>query len=239
MNKSILLIISLLTSWIQPGIVQEPFFTFEKIEDDDALETSDQEQGSYILRIRFPSTIKVPALCGFYKGYRLDFTNDLCIIKESRHCSSFSMIITEDVTIHWNDHTIDYLEQIPSKKCRMFYLSKNIQKDGLIEWKVEEEKKDDIPPILPKAAIILLFNPDYVNSIEPQSSQKKSLHEGVFSLPLIEIKKDISQKELDDICKASWCAAIDIRGIHRRTDVEKKNDALRLITFTRPLKAKV
>lgn len=210
----------------------EPLFTLERIEGEgDSVAPS--EHSSYILRLRFPSHIKIPALCGFYKGYRLNFSSDLCIIKEALNCPSFSIVIAEDITISGDGHTIHCLEQIPSKKCRMFYLAKSIKKDGLIEWEVEEESRENIPLVLPKAAIILLFDPDQIDKIDPVL-QKKGPHEDVVSLPLIEIKKDISQKELDDTCKASWCASVAMRGIHRATGVTKKNDALRLISLARP-----
>lgn len=211
---------------------RESLFTLERLETES--DSSPSEKSSYILRLRFPSHIKVPTLCGFYKGYRLDFSSDICIIKEAHSCPSFSIVIAEDITTTLDGTTIQSLEQIPSKKCRMFYITKNIKKDGSIEWDVEEESQENIPTVLPKAAIILLFNPDYIDKIDP-STGKNPTQEEVFSLPLIEIKKDISQKELDQTSTASWCASVDIRGIHRATNVTKKKDALRLISLARPL----
>lgn len=226
------------------GAEQKPLtqlLDFEDVETETIPSSPTSEESSYILRVRFPSSLKVPALCGFYKGYRLNFSPDICVIKESSTCPSFCIIIAQDVSINSDDNTIQRLEQIPAKKYRMFYLAKNIAKDGAIAWNVEEEAPANIPQILPKSALILLFNPDYISKVAspaktesrkavektPQTSQDE-----VVYLPVIEIKKDISQQEVDAICKTSWCAAVEMRGVHRPTGVTKKNDTLRLISLT-------
>ncbi len=142
---------------------------------------------SYILRFRFPASIKEnPPLRGYYKGFRLNFSTDYCLINEIIPSDSFTLVITDDVHRRFQNNATKDLKRA-GEKCRMFYITKK-QDGSIYSWDVEEENKENIPIVLPKGAIIIIFDPDLITGLKKNDDLMK-IKTGCHTLylPIIEL----------------------------------------------------
>ena len=187
---------------------------------------------STILRFKFPQSIKkIPPLCGYYKGYRLRFNTDFCLINEKTQSDSFTLVIADDINRKWQNNTTKDLKR-SGQKCRMFYISK--RHDGSpYAWDVEEEKPSNIPQVLPKTCIVIIFDPDLISSLKKDDDLTKirTAARNPLYLPIIEVSPEITQEKVKDICTETWCAAVDTRGIHSPVSSTVKNDQTMIIAM--------
>ena len=180
---------------------------------------------SYVLRVRFPRGIKkTPPLCGYYKGYRLRFDVDYCLINEKTPVDAFTLIITNEVHRRWQKNTTRDLKRVAGKPCRMFYITK--KHDGTCcTWNVEEVAKKNIPLVLPKTAIVLVFDPKLIDTLKNSDDlmKIKTPKQDSLYLPIIELKADITQEQLNKATDHAWCGALDTRGVHSPVSSSVKN----------------
>src|SRR5262245_45882520 len=103
-----------------------------------------QDYFCYVVRVQFPSSLKsVPTVCGYYKGYNLEFHTDLCIIQEVHPCDKFMIAITEQIQRKFDNKNVQYLERLPKSKCRLFYVTRTY--DEAKPWTIEEELEKNVP----------------------------------------------------------------------------------------------
>ncbi len=187
---------------------------------------------SYVLRFRFPASVKkIPALCGYYKGYRLRFNTDYCLINEKTPSDTFTLVIADDVNRRWQNNATKDLKRT-GKKCRMFYITKK-HDGGAYGWDVEEEKESNIPVVLPKTSIVIIFDPDLISTIKKNDDlmKVKTASHSPLYLPIIEIKPEVTCEKLSEACTEAWCAALDTRGIHCPVSATTKNDPSMIIAM--------
>lgn len=191
-----------------------------------------QPHVSYIIRFRFPAAVKnIPPLCGYYKGFRLNFNSDYCIINEKIPLDSFTLVVTDGVSRRWQNNTIQGVKRV-GKKYKMFYLTKKQGTKGY-SWHVEEEDKRNIPVVLPKTAIIIVFDPDLISSLKKDDDlmKVKTTAQTPLYLPIIEINSDVTEASLSNACTQASCAALDTRGIHSPVASTVKNDTSMVVTM--------
>ena len=180
---------------------------------------------SYVLRFRFPFPAKkIPPLCGYYKGYRLRFNTDYCLINEKSPSDTFTLVIADEVNRRWQNNSTKDLKRT-GKKCRMFYISKK-HESGSYAWDVEEEKASNIPIVLPKSSIVIIFDPDLISTLKKNDDLMKvktSQHSQLY-LPIIEVKGDVTPEKISQACDEAWCAALDTRGVHSPVSSVTRND---------------
>ena len=156
-----------------------------------------------------PPTIKsIPVLYGYYKGYKLEFDNDYCIIPEDQVCTYFPIIITQAVKHTLNGNNIRYLARIANKPCRLFHAS---LKDN--QWTIEEEAPEKIPLTIAENALVLLLNPDYIDTLKGSKKSGNSEH-SLVDLPHIYIKPTVTQQELQATSLYALLASLDSNAIH-------------------------
>lgn len=198
--------------------------TFSKINDFDksgAIKPDTQEKALYILRIDFPpQTDTIPPICGYYKGYKLEFDNELCILPESQMCDKFVLVITPQINHKSDGSNIKYLERSEKQPCRLFYLTGeyNAPTSTLTNWCIEEEKIKNVPLRLPDSALVLLMNPRHIDKVIYSKNRKnlnKKIEQKTFTmLPTIVIKKQITQKELNSASIYTLLASLDANAVH-------------------------
>ena len=233
MVKQFILSVSLVTS---------VFAVMEESYDDPVLDFFDtpympvtppkQPDIQYVLRVRFPTSIrKFPRLCGYYKGYRLNFNSDYCLINEKTPSDSFTLVITDDVTRRWQNNTTKDLKRAENN-YRMFHITKKHTRTGYT-WNVEEEEKTNIPCVLPKASIVFIFDPDLVKGLITDDGlhKIKSPSSDQLYLPIIELTPDVTAEKLKKVCDNAWCAAPDTRGIHSPVSASVKNEASSIVAM--------
>lgn len=192
-----------------------------------------QSTVSYVLRLRFPPGLKkIPGLCGYYKGYRLNFNTDYCLVNEKSPSDTFTLVIADEVHRRWHNNTTKDLKRV-GKKCRMFHITRkqDARGDG---WDVEEEKPDNIPVILPKTSIVLIFDPDLVSGLKKDDGLMKIKTNGSVPLylPIIEIAETLTEDKLNQVCAEACFAALDTRGIHCPISSCVKNDSSMIVAMS-------
>jgi hypothetical protein len=170
---------------------------------------------TYITRIIFPTALKnIPTLYGYYKGYKVEFDKDYCIIPEDEVYTYFPIIITQEVNHELSGNNIRYLARIPEKPCRLFHVS---FKDK--QWSVEEEDTKKLPIKIPENALVLLLNPDHVDALQEVKTAENT-SENVLNLPSIHIKPTVTEQELNATSIYTLLAGLDSNAIH--TSIDKK-----------------
>lgn len=237
MKKQVSFFLLLLTCFTMRGIVKD---TADDFEDDSAnyfdsaiiAPQRNSSMTSYILRLRFPASMKVPTLCGYYKGYRLSFNTDFCLINEKTPSDVFTLVICDELHRRLqNNATVDLKRT--GKKCKMFYITKKYESGGQFCWDVEEENESNIPVILPKTAIIILLDPDLVKEVKKNDSlmKMKSSFQHPLHLPIIDIKPNVTEAQLRQACASAWCSAIDTRGVHSPVSSSIKQDSTMIVAM--------
>jgi hypothetical protein len=190
----------------------------------------------YIIRVEFPSFIKnIPTLYGYYKGYRVEFDNNLCIIADSKAYDNFIIVITEQVHHKSEGNNIKYLQRLEDKRCRLFYLTPEYNRwdPTCVNWLVEEEDSKNLPLRLPESAFVLLFNPDYVKvPVSHKPTNKHILSKELIYLPTIVVSSTISQKKITKSSTYALLASLDANAIHRQPKKELKQEQAVLMSVS-------
>lgn len=176
-----------------------------------------KERISYILRVEFPDFItKIPNLCAYYKGYAINFVDNICLIPQDNYINQLMLVITPEINHKSEGNNIKYLERIENKPCRIFYITSKLDKNNCVSWYCQEENIEDLPLRLPDGALVLLLNPNYVESLsyDEEYESFKNSSGTLINLPKIIIKQDVKIEEINNSMNYIWLAACDIRAIH-------------------------
>lgn len=199
--------------------------------------------------IQFPSTIaKVPTIRIYYGGHKIattpnNETKQLTFsIPKGINQNSFYLLVTEAIDFSFAKNkydgsnivnTINYLKVFPHKPYRLFKftiheksaptattLTSPSAKPAL-EWIVEECTLTSADLRIPDMAIVVCYNPNFIDSILPKS--------GIFSLPTITLKQNMleltgSEAKLHDISDALIMACINTDTIHATLDESIKRE---------------
>lgn len=196
-----------------------------------------QENYAYTLFIQLPLTIKkVPMFCGYYKGEPLEFEQSFCIIHENFLSNHFSLFITSPENSPQpkaDGNNVKYLERIASKPYKLFNFNR-VENNNKYSWQVEEEK--NIAPLrIADDAIILLIDPEYIESVKEGTEQLDEKTVGLtklITLPKIILKQTIKQDELARISDTALLASLDLRAIHRKKEKTFKNGSSGSVTIS-------
>ena len=99
---------------------------------------------------------------------------NFCIINEDLKASSFTIIVTSDISRKAEEKNVYCLERKENLPCKLFYVNQ-IEKssksensnDYDIEWHIEKENNiKSMPKKLPDNAIVILLDPDYVDDLK-------------------------------------------------------------------------
>ncbi|MBA3953850.1 hypothetical protein H0X48_00815 [Candidatus Dependentiae bacterium] len=165
----------------------------------------------YITRVVFPATVKnIPTICGYYKGYSLKFNSNYCVLPEDQIRTYFPLVITQEVQQIAEGKNVKYLERIPNKPCKLFHIRHTDDK----KWSIELELEKTLPLRLPAEALILLMNPDHIDSLK-KSDESADTDESSVLLPSIIIKPTITAQQLTAQSTDSLLAAFDSKSVHR------------------------
>lgn len=197
----------------------------------------DDKLYNYVLKVQFPNPIKkMPELCGYYKGKRLEFNGNVCIINESQLCNQFILVITEEVTHKSNKKKVKHLERSKNSPCRMFVITSQLdpEKNDKISWSVGEKKGSNIPVRLQDSSLILLMNPNHIDSINSSvtpsgqniylDTSNSLTNNTIIYLPDIIIKPNITQNEVNTASVYTLLASLDSNAIHPKSQKILKNE---------------
>lgn len=165
----------------------------------------------YITRIAFPATVKtIPTLCGYYKGYSLTFNSNYYILPEDQVRTYFPIVITQEVKQIAEGKNVKYLERLPNKPCKLFHVRYTDNK----KWSIELEVEKNLPLRLPAEALILLMNPNHIDSLNTHDQPAHNDDTNIL-LPTIVIKPTVTAQQLNTESNDSLLAAFDSKSVHR------------------------
>lgn len=195
---------------------------------------SDQEIVSYILKVDFPKSIeKIPELCAYYRGYKINFDRDICLIRQAIPSNQFILVITSEVNHKSEGNNIKYLERIESKPCKVFYITSKIDKNNISKWSFEEENIENLPLRIPEGSLVLLMDPNYIDCLKNYEEQEisKNSYGTIITLPKIIIKKNAQANEINSSMNYIWLAAFDSNAIHTNVKRASKENAKVIVSM--------
>ena len=199
----------------------------------------------FIGSIEFPQTVRsIPTLCGYYKGTRfcIDTTQNEVSntasfkIEESKNCTQLSLLFATKVVPfalkmapNKYDNKILGLKVPSNSDYALYELNKMAickeGKDCSYSWEITQ-KKLPTDRSLPEKTIIILLNPEFVESIR---SIRWKPEDNIALLPVIAITE--TQGINDKLQKAAITlrlASMDLNAIHAPIKTQTKKDDLTL-----------
>ena len=192
---------------------------------------SEKKQYTYLLKIKLPQKIsKFPQICSYFKGYKINFEENFCILNQNKPINQFILVITPEVKYKVDGNNIQYLERVENLACKMFYIKAefDVEKNIIRDWIFEEEKFEQLPISLPMDSMVLLLNPEHVNGLYFEKNDLKN-NKNIINLPEIVIKENISEEALNKSAIEILMASLNNNSIHAPVRIRTKNENDKII----------
>lgn len=185
---------------------------------------------AYIARVQTPPAVKSNQIKAYYKGTLLSFDDSWCLIPEDQKCLTFSIIITPaEIQPVCEGNTTRYLKRNANTACSWYDLTLNLdpQSKGGYTWTIEKKNSTDMPLRLPERSILLYTNPEYIEAIQHNETEKPvsfSTETLVINFPTIIFSKKINSADYEETAVTALLASLDLDTIHARVKTESKKD---------------
>jgi hypothetical protein len=155
----------------------------------------------YDVSLNTSKPLKTDCIRCLYHGKCFNFANQHCVFCDDAIHPFIVLIITPDIEFKENKHFI-YPVLKASQPCIWYNMT--LSDSNL--WEVVKLAKDDTPARIPNNAIVVLLPPDLVDDVGPEAAQGKK----IVHLPIIKLKKNVTQKVLDDVLNHCALETLDI-----------------------------
>ena len=176
----------------------------------------------FIGTIQFPKAVQsIPTLCGYYKGTRFSITSDTSRststahfeIQEEKECNQLGILFTTQVKPVGHGKKIHGLA-VPKGIGYTYYHVWRAQGD--YAWRfnhwITQVKTLASDRMIPENCIIILLNPEFVQTVEKGSWSQQS---NVVQLPTVVIKSaDDINTTIHKAAATLSLAAMDLNAIH-------------------------
>ncbi|KKP29746.1 MAG: hypothetical protein UR12_C0003G0020 [candidate division TM6 bacterium GW2011_GWF2_30_66] len=195
------------------------------------------DKNIFVGNIIFPKNIKdLPQISLYRRGIKIKTENETSnkkiqfTLSEDKSYKKFYLLITKSITPDIDDNTVKCLKIDPKQAYKFYELTiytnqeltinpiNNLKEiKDVYSWNIQNMKLNSYG-IIPDDTLIMIFNPDYIESIEPGTS---------LELPKIIIKKNIlqlagSEKKLSDETNELLLSCLDLNIIHTNPASEVK-----------------
>lgn len=204
------------------------------------------DKNVFVGSIIFPKTIKnLPQISLYRRGIKIKTENEdsnnkiQFTISEDKAYRKFYLLITKSIMPNIDDNTVKCLKIDPKQSYKLYEFTiytnqeltinpiNNLQETREIySWNVQNIKLNSLG-IIPDDTLIMIFNPNYIDSIEPGNS---------LELPKIIIKKNIlelagSEKNLSNETNELLLSCLDLNIIHTTptSEIKKADNNKKLI----------
>lgn len=196
---------------------------------------SNNVQHFYSVNLKLPAFLNEHAhIPAYYKGHRLNLSEGWARLPECGQPCMFSLLITEDIEFTSKGNTVSYLKRIPEQEYSWYDITLTLckkQQDPIslevndnkkaeipqeqsYTWDIEKRNHDETPERIPEHTIVLLTNPNYIESLKAEPSVPGSID---ITLPTIIFKKDINKKEFEETALSILVgAALNLNAIHTK-----------------------
>ena len=185
-------------------------------------------QRFYSLKAKLPTHLAhlKSSLPVYYKGHKIDLTQGWTKLPECSEPCTFSLLITENVDFVAKGNTVRYLKRIPDQEYAWYDLTLSLHDDGAdhdaskttsqktYSWSVEKHDPEDTPERIPEHTIVLLTNPDFIESLKTETSLPGALD---IVLPTIVFKDTIDEEDFQEsVLHVLMGPVLDLDAIHRK-----------------------
>jgi hypothetical protein len=189
-------------------------------------------QRFYSLKAKLPIHLKdvKGSLPVYYKGHKIDLTQGWTKLPECAEPCTFSLLITENVDFVAKGNTVRYLKRIPDQNHVWYDLTLSFHdepKDENVDhtespapskktysWSIEKHDSDETPERIPEHTIVLLTNPDFIDSLKTETSLPGAID---IVLPTIVFKDDIDPELFQEsVLNILMGPAMGLGAIHRK-----------------------
>ncbi len=196
----------------------------------------------YLLNLHNPNAISIDGLSAYYKGFEISLSEGRALLPECGTPTVFSLIITPSASFKMQGKTVTSLLRDPKQPCRWWDLTliskdqevdeedrrsatgEQSQAEALAKtdedkivtreytWDIKSVAKDDMPERLPEHAIVVLIDPQFIETITEIQSENS------INLPTIVFKTiDESSKEaFEEAILFATMSRPDLRAINCR-----------------------
>jgi len=178
----------------------------------------------YAINLQLPHTnANIP---GYYKGFKLPLKEGRALLPECKTSLVFSFVITKNLSFAMRDRTVSSLIRNLDAPCAWYDLTlvfntKNNEDDDDeatqdYSWIIEKKSLDDVPKRLPLHAIVLLIDPQFIETVV----DKETTHTpDVINLPTIvfkELSTEQLAKDFENALVAAVMNGLDLDAIHSK-----------------------
>lgn len=177
----------------------------------------------YSIKTKLPAAISnVESLPAYYKGYKVDLRDGRAEIPECGESQTFTVIFTENVEFCTRGKTVRCLKRIKNQPYSWydltlsFHTEKHDDEDKRVySWSIEKRKENDVPERIPEHALVVLTDPDFIETLKPEPSIPGSVD---VVLPTIVFKDDLNVEEFNDtVMQTIIGPALDLDAIHSKS----------------------
>lgn len=163
-----------------------------------------------------------------YKGHLLNLKEGgIAVLPEDGQVNHFVLIITAEPPIVTLD-PVTHLERAPHAACDWYDMTWTKQETGTT-WTIKKRVPQDQPPRIPDDAIIVFYDPQFIEKVEPRSQESAT----IVHLPNIILKKDLTsveKKQRDDALTRCELASVEMKRYMTPVDLIQKGNAALLRT---------
>ncbi len=189
-------------------------------------------QRYYSLKAKLAADLKDSkgSLPVYYKGHKIDLNQGWTKLPECSEPCTFSLLITENIGFKGKEKTINYLKRIPDQAYVWYDLTLSFHdepKDENVDhaespapakktyiWTIEKHDSDETPERIPEHTIVLLTNPDFIDSLKTETSLPGAID---IVLPTIVFKDDIDSETIQEsTLNVLMGPMMDLDAIHRK-----------------------
>lgn len=179
---------------------------------------AEESSRSFILSLQLPNTIKkYEGLKAYYKGYQIDLSEQWALLPECETPLTFSLLCIEpdDIDIKSHGNNIRYLKRKDHAEFLWYdlTLTMNPDEEHAYTWQIEKRDSSEIPARIPEHTIIMLGNPNFIESVQAEPALPSALN---IALPKIIYKNEINPEKFHESLTCTTLAALNLDAIHKK-----------------------
>ncbi len=176
----------------------------------------------YSVKTKLPTTIPaLESLPSYYKGHSINLREGRAELPECGESQTFSVIFTQNIGFAAKGNTVRYLKLITGEPYLWYDLTLSFRTEKhddeekrIYSWSVEKRNADDVPERVPEHALVVITNPDFIETLKPEISIPGAVD---IVLPTIVFKDSIDPQELQEsVMQAIIGPALDLDAIHSK-----------------------
>lgn len=188
---------------------------------------------SFILRLAYPPGLSMYGVTAYYKGIPYDLAEGWALIKDDQGPALLSVVIAESLEWKAEGNMVRYLQRLPNKPFLWFDLTLSLKKTGSYAWNIQKRSAQEVPLRLPENTLFVELNPELFETLLTLDQEDCSAKSDLITLPIIQLRKALTQEEFDAKSVYSHLASLDLKTINREPKkIIQAHDPLKISMIT-------